>query len=65
MRRKSTLDVIKLGIYIKSQKDTLDHGAFLPWVERELGISPSTAQRYMRTAKMAVRVVDEERYAHG
>jgi len=65
MKRKNTGDVIRLGLYIKSQKDTLDHGAFLPWVERELGISPSTAQRYMRTAKMAIRVVDEERYERG
>ena len=62
MKRKNTGDVIRLGLYIKSAKDTLDHGAFLPWVERELGISPSTAQRYMRAAKMAIRVVDEGRY---
>ena len=58
MKRKSTGDVIRLGLFIKSQKDILDHGEFLPWVERELGISASTAQRHMRAAKDAIRVYD-------
>ena len=61
MKRKSSGDVIRLGLYIKSQKDILDHGQFLPWVERELGISASTAQRYMRAAKGAIRVYDSMR----
>jgi hypothetical protein len=58
MRRKTIEESIMLGLYLKSQKDALPHGEFLPWIQREFGFHPSTANRYMRQAKSAIRVVE-------
>jgi hypothetical protein len=61
MKKKTIEESIMLGLYLKSQNDILPHGAFLPMVEREFGFSRSTACRYMRRAKAAVRVYDAMR----
>jgi hypothetical protein len=63
MKKKTIEESIMLGLYLKSQKDVLPHGAFLPMIEREFGFSCSTACRYMRTAKSAVRVVESMRHS--
>jgi hypothetical protein len=36
------------GAALNAVKDRLDHGEFLPWLDREIGISASSAERYMK-----------------
>jgi hypothetical protein len=35
------------GALLREAKDLLGHGPFIDWVEREIGISVRSAQRYM------------------
>jgi hypothetical protein len=39
------------GTSLREAKDLLGHGPFIDWVEREIGISVRSAQRYMEGAK--------------
>jgi hypothetical protein len=39
------------GASLREAKDLLGHGPFIDWVEREIGISVRSAQRYMEVAK--------------
>ena len=39
------------GTSLREAKDLLGHGPFIDWVEREIGISVRSAQRYMEVAK--------------
>lgn len=51
---KSTSDLIDIGRDLLAAKNNLvDHGAFLKWVESEVGIVRRTAQAYMALAKLA------------
>jgi hypothetical protein len=43
--------IVAAGKELLLTRDSLDHGQFLRWVRAELGISPSTAQRWMRVAE--------------
>jgi len=61
MKRRTTEESIRFGLYLKSQKDILPHGQFMPWVEKTLAIHVTTAERYMRIAKRAVHVYDATR----
>lgn len=45
--RRSVSDAIRIGGLLIDQKETLPHGEFLAWVERELPFNERTAQRYM------------------
>lgn len=58
MKRRTVEEAIQLGLYLRAQKDALPHGEFLPMIERQFGFHPSTANRYMRQARDAIRVVD-------
>jgi hypothetical protein len=53
IRKYSTKAVIQIGKDLKSAKHYLSHGAFLRWVENEVGIAARTAQDYMRVASWA------------
>lgn len=64
MRRKTAEERVRLGLYLKSQKDLLPHGQFLKFIEREIGCHPSTAELYMREAKQAIRVVEAMRSSY-
>lgn len=51
---KATSDLIDIGRDLLAAKNNLvDHGAFIKWVESEVGIVRRTAQAYMALAKLA------------
>ena len=64
MRRRTTEEKVRFGLYLRSQKDVLPHGEFMKWVEQTLNIDVSTAERYMRLSKEAISVYDAERSSH-
>jgi hypothetical protein len=47
---KSIADMVAVGNDLLAIKAQLDHGQFIPWVEKEIGISGRSAQDYMRLA---------------
>jgi hypothetical protein len=61
MKKRTTEESVRLGLYLRSQKDILPHGQFQAWVEKEFGFHPTTANRIMRQSKDAVRVYDSMR----
>ncbi len=51
---KATQDLIDIGRdLLAAKKNLVDHGAFIQWVESEVGIVRRTAQAYMALAKLA------------
>jgi hypothetical protein len=50
--RKSTAEIIDIGRDLLAVKDELEHGAFICWVETEVGINRRTAQAYISAAKL-------------
>jgi len=51
---KATQDLIDIGRdLLAAKKNLVDHGAFIDWVETEVGIVRRTAQAYMALAKFA------------
>jgi hypothetical protein len=51
---KATQDLIDIGRdLLAAKKNLIDHGAFIEWVECEVGIVRRTAQAYMALAKFA------------
>jgi hypothetical protein len=51
---KATQDLIDIGRdLLAAKKNLVDHGAFIEWVESEVGIVRRTAQAYMALAKFA------------
>jgi hypothetical protein len=51
---KATQDLIDIGRdLLLAKKNLVDHGAFIKWVESEVGIVRRTAQAYMALAKLA------------
>jgi hypothetical protein len=50
---KSTADMIKIGDDLRTIKGMLEHGQFVDWIERELGVGIRSAQLYMSVAKLA------------
>ncbi|PIT02443.1 hypothetical protein TSA1_18035 [Bradyrhizobium nitroreducens] len=53
IRRQCTTSLIQIGKALLEAKRHLSHGAFLGWVECEVGIPARTAQAYMRVAGWA------------
>jgi predicted HAD superfamily Cof-like phosphohydrolase len=45
--RRSVADAIRIGELLTEAKADLDHGMFIPWIERELPFSERTARSYM------------------
>jgi hypothetical protein len=53
-------DIVEMGRKLIAVKDHVGHGNFLPWIEREFGMSGDTAARFMNVARnMATQI------AHG
>lgn len=50
--RRSVDDAIAIGLDLVSVKGKLPHGAFLPWIEAEFGMSDKTAQKMMNVAQV-------------
>lgn len=50
-RRITLLCGIEIGRRLCEAKDMLQHGEWLPWLEKETGFSTSSAQRYMQVFK--------------
>jgi hypothetical protein len=55
IRRQSATSVVNIGKDLIGAKHYLSHGAFLKWVELELGLPARTAQAYMQVAQWASR----------
>jgi hypothetical protein len=53
IRRAIGLSVVRLGKDLIEAKHHLSHGAFLNWVESEVGIPARSAQAYMQVAQWA------------
>jgi hypothetical protein len=53
IRRQCTSSIIQIGKSLLESKRYLSHGAFLRWVEHEVGVPTRTAQAYMRVANWA------------
>jgi len=49
-RARASQDIIAIGRDLIAVKERLGHGNFLPWIEREFGMSEDTAQNLMRVA---------------
>jgi len=49
--KRTAEDIIKIGKNLLEAKARLPHGQFIPWVKAELGISQSTAWRFMQVAQ--------------
>lgn len=48
--RRTAEDVIEIGLALIRQKGRLPHGAFIPWIESEFGMSERSARRIMSVA---------------
>jgi Protein of unknown function (DUF3102) len=53
MKAETIGDIIAVGGLLREAKAQLEHGQWLPWLQRELGYSPRTAQNYLRAHKFA------------
>ena len=51
IRRGCATSIVQIGKALIEAKRHLSHGAFVHWVEGEVGIPPRTAQSYMRVAR--------------
>jgi hypothetical protein len=55
IRRQTVTSIVNIGKDLIGAKHYLSHGAFLKWVELELGLPARTAQAYMQVAQWASR----------
>ncbi|XUJ37590.1 DUF3102 domain-containing protein [Bradyrhizobium japonicum] len=49
----TTLAIVEIGQLLSAAADSLPHGEFMPWIEREFDFSYRTAKRYRDVAEMA------------
>jgi len=49
--RQTTAGIIAIGRDLLHARSIIDHGQFLDWIDREIGITARTAQNYMRAAE--------------
>ena len=54
-RAQTIADVIEIGGLLIEAQAQLDHGEWLPWVERELDFTERTAQNYMAAYRFALK----------
>ena len=47
--RREVADVVEIGRLLEEAQARLDHGEWLPWLQKELSISSRSASRYMKT----------------
>ena len=53
---KQTVDnVVEIGRRLTEAKDIAGHGNWLPWLNREFGWSPSTAENYINLFKLSAK----------
>nr|WP_286174085.1 DUF3102 domain-containing protein [Rhodobacter sp. NTK016B] len=48
--KRTVEDIIAIGQDLKATKDRLPHGAFLPWIEAEFGMTDRSAARFISVA---------------
>ncbi len=51
LARRSSRDIIEMGLRLRAVKDTLGHGQFTQWLREEFEWSEETARRMMRVAE--------------
>jgi hypothetical protein len=57
--KTSLVKAIRIGELLTEQKDSLEHGDFIPWVEKNLPFSDRTARNYMRLYRERDRLKTE------
>ena len=50
--RRSTEDIIEIGLDLLKVKKAIGHGNFLPWIEAEFGMSRQTADNFVHVAEI-------------
>ncbi len=50
--KRTAEDIIAIGLDLIAVKEKLPHGAFLPWIEAEFGMSESAAGRFMKVGSV-------------
>ncbi|WP_116654437.1 DUF3102 domain-containing protein [Pelagibacterium sediminicola] len=50
--KRTAEDIIAIGLDLIEVKSRLSHGAFLPWIEAEFGMTDRTAARFMQVAEV-------------
>jgi len=50
-----TVNIIKAGALLLEARDMVDHGGWLPWLEKNFSLSIRTAANYMAAAKFAAK----------
>ena len=50
---RHTTDMVEIGADLIAAKEKLGHGSFGGWIESQFGLSPRSAQLYMRAAEWA------------
>jgi Protein of unknown function (DUF3102) len=53
LARKSVQDVIRIGELLTKVQKRVEHGGWLPWLERELGWSDDSARNYMAVHRLS------------
>src|SRR5262249_25434291 len=48
-------DVVEIGRRLIEAKEIAGHGNWLPWLDREFGWSPSTAENYINLFKLSAK----------
>ena len=56
---KTLADIVAIGNELIFANDKIEHGSFVPWVEKEIGIPIRTAQNYMNAARFAAEHKNE------
>jgi hypothetical protein len=56
---KSLAKIVAIGNELIFANDKIEHGSFVPWVEKEIGIPIRTAQNYMNAARFAAEHKNE------
>ena len=56
---KTLADIVAIGNKLIIANDKIEHGSFVPWVEKEIGIPIRTAQNYMNAARFAAEHKNE------
>ena len=58
-RSNARLAIFEVGKDLRAIKDKLPHGQFLPWIEKEFGMTDRTARNYMAAWQMYSENPDE------
>ena len=50
--KRTTEDIVAIGLDLIAVKERLPHGAFLPWIDAEFGMGEQSARRFMQVGEV-------------